>query len=167
MGFAESVRTCFRRYATFSGRASRSEFWWWVLFVVGMSVVLGLADRMLFGADPVTGRAPRRLSGVFNLLVLLPWLAVAFRRMHDSGRPGWYYFAPLLVSVGLMFVLLSGIVIATATDVDPTGVSLLVGGVGAAATMVIHLCMVVLMIWWLTRPSDPGENRYGPPPVPR
>jgi uncharacterized membrane protein YhaH (DUF805 family) len=85
MDITEAIKTCFSKYATFKGRASRSEYWWWTLFVVLATV----------GASLVSDR----LSGLVSLGTLLPFLAVAARRLHDIGKSGWWQlvgFIPLL-----------------------------------------------------------------------
>ena len=70
MTFSESVSTCFRKYATFEGRASRSEYWWFVLF----SAVLG--------AIPA-------LDAIAGIVLFIPGMAVCCRRLHDRGKSGW------------------------------------------------------------------------------
>jgi uncharacterized membrane protein YhaH (DUF805 family) len=85
MDIVEAVKTCFSKYATFSGRASRPEYWWWTLFVILGSVATAMVSDLL--------------SGLFSLAVLVPFLAVAARRLHDIGRSGWWQlvgFIPLL-----------------------------------------------------------------------
>lgn len=85
MDLFEAIKSCFTRYATFSGRASRSEFWWWALFVLLGSIGTAMVS------DTV--------SGLFALGTLLPYLAVAARRLHDIGKSGWWQlvgFIPLL-----------------------------------------------------------------------
>ncbi len=85
MDFFEAIKSGFTRYATFSGRASRSEYWWWALFVLLASIGTAMIS------DTV--------SGLFALGTLLPFLAVASRRLHDMGRSGWWQlvgFIPLL-----------------------------------------------------------------------
>lgn len=91
MKFGESIGTCFSRYATFDGRASKSEFWWFILF----TVIVGAA----FGAfsEP--------LAAVFQLGVLLPSLAVGARRLHDTNRSGWLQFLWLLPVVGWIILI--------------------------------------------------------------
>lgn len=92
MTFGESIQTCFSKYADFSGRASRSEYWWWVLFV--------------FLATVVTGIVSDKLSALFSLAVMLPGLAVGARRLHDIDKSGWLqllYFIPLLGWVILVY----------------------------------------------------------------
>ena len=85
MTFGESISICFKKYATFEGRASRSEYWWFFLFTV-----LGSAAAGIIG---------QAFSGLFSLAVLLPSLAVGARRLHDTDRSGWFlllWFIPLI-----------------------------------------------------------------------
>lgn len=91
MTFGESIRTCFSKYATFDGRASRPEFWWFFLF-------------SWLGAV-ATGMVSETLSGLFSLAVLLPSLAVGARRLHDTNRSGWFLLLWLVPLVGWIFVL--------------------------------------------------------------
>ncbi len=84
MTFTESIKTCFTKYATFDGRASRSEFWWWSLFTFLASAAAGLISGTL--------------SQLFSLAVLLPSLAVSARRLHDTDRSAWFlllWFIPV------------------------------------------------------------------------
>ena len=83
------------QYADFSGRAIRSQFWYFVLFSFIISFVLGIVDGMLFGRQI--------LSMIFNLAVLIPSIAIAVRRLHDLGKTGWWYL--------LIFVPLIGIIV--------------------------------------------------------
>jgi uncharacterized membrane protein YhaH (DUF805 family) len=93
-----------RNYAEFSGRARRKEYWMFVLINAVVVIVLGLIDRVLFGANtPV-------LSGLYSLGVLIPTLAVTFRRLHDTGRSAWWLLIGLIPLIGgivlLVFYLL-------------------------------------------------------------
>jgi uncharacterized membrane protein YhaH (DUF805 family) len=99
--FADAVKICFSKYATFSGRASRSEYWWFVLFIALSSVALGLAAVML-GADEETVEAVLWL-GFF--VVFLPYLAVAVRRLHDVSMSGWWLVIWLFPFVGGIVLL--------------------------------------------------------------
>jgi uncharacterized membrane protein YhaH (DUF805 family) len=91
MTFQDAIRICFSKYAEFGGRASRSEYWWFVLFVL-------LAGTALSVISP-------KLAMVFYLATLLPSLAVATRRLHDTRRSGWWQLVALVPIVGV-FVLL-------------------------------------------------------------
>lgn len=90
MTFFDAVRACLTQYAEFNGRASRSEFWWFVLFVV-------LVTAMLSYLHEAAG-------SMFLIAVLLPLLAAGSRRLHDTGRSGWWQLF-LLVPVGGIVVL--------------------------------------------------------------
>ena len=91
MMFIESVRTCFIRYADFSGCASRSEFWWWVLF----NIIAGTAlDVVSFN-----------ISMAFFIVTLLPYMAVTTRRLHDTDRGGWLQLVGLVPIVGWILII--------------------------------------------------------------
>ncbi len=92
MTFMESIDICFKKYADFNGRASRAEFWWWILFTFICSAVL----------TPVS----EYVAGLFQLVVLVPTLAVSWRRLHDIGRAGGFFFIGLIPLVGWIFVLI-------------------------------------------------------------
>lgn len=99
-----------RKYATFSGRSRRSEYWYFFLFYLLIVLALGLLDAML-GTAGAAGELGL-LSGVFVLAMLLPSLAVGARRLHDIGRSGWWLlisFVPLIGAVILLvFALRDG-----------------------------------------------------------
>jgi uncharacterized membrane protein YhaH (DUF805 family) len=102
MNFQDAVRNVLSNYATFSGRAPRSEFWWWVLAVLIAVLVAGLLDSLLFGGSD-GGFQP--LSTVLGLGVILPNLAVAVRRLHDTHRTGWWFMIGLVPVIGLRGLL--------------------------------------------------------------
>ena len=99
MSFTEAIRVCLSKYVTFSGRARRSEFWFWSLFAVCIGVVAGIID-LIVGFSIATW--------VAYLGLLLPGIAVTIRRLHDTSRSGWFYllcFVPFGGFVVLYFVL--------------------------------------------------------------
>lgn len=101
MTFNEAVRTCFQKYITIEGRARRSEYWWFFLFLIAMSLVLSFVDDLLFGPDFGI------LGSLFGLGVFLPAICVAIRRLHDRDMSGWWallYFIPLLGSLILLVI---------------------------------------------------------------
>ncbi len=124
----QAVRRFFKKYATFSGRASRSEFWWWALVSVVVATVLYVISLLLGGAgttvDPATGQAAFGpgytvgvvLSGIWALATLVPWLALSWRRFHDTNRSGAFYFLMLIPFVGSLIVL-----VMLALPSDPAG----------------------------------------------
>jgi len=91
MTFAESIRTCFNKYADFNGTASRSEFWWFMLFIVLVGAALSLLSTTL--------------ASLFYLAVLLPDLAVGARRLHDTGKSGWWQLL-LIVPLGVIVLII-------------------------------------------------------------
>ncbi|UYZ64188.1 DUF805 domain-containing protein [Hymenobacter weizhouensis] len=74
------------KYATFSGRARRAEYWYFTLFHVIISFVLGFIDGILFQRQVI--------SALYGLAVIIPGIAVAVRRMHDVGKSGWFILIP-------------------------------------------------------------------------
>jgi uncharacterized membrane protein YhaH (DUF805 family) len=98
-GFQESVRTVFNRYATFTGRSRRPEYWWFVLFNIIVSLVLGIIDGVVFGGEVGV------LGAIYNLAVLVPSLAVGVRRLHDTGRTGWWLLIALVPLIGIIVLI--------------------------------------------------------------
>jgi uncharacterized membrane protein YhaH (DUF805 family) len=134
MTFTQAVRSGFSNYVTFSGRARRSEFWFWFLFAIIVGVVAALLDSMLFpsmmdvqtemgdGVASVNAQGGP-ISALVSLGLFLPGLAVSVRRLHDVDRSGWW--------VLLAFIPLIGI--------------------------------IVLIVWWATEGTR-GPNRFGGDP---
>ncbi len=136
MGFPESVRTCFGKFADFQGRASRSEFWWFFLFSVLVSLGLTIPLYVLMAIAAAVGDngAGAGLAAVISIIwsivvviitivLLIPLLAVGARRLHDYGQSAWFLL--------LYFV--------------PCG------------------NLVLIVLWALG--GTPGDNPYGPRPV--
>ena len=84
-------------YTDFNGHANRPQYWYFVLFVFIISLVLGIIDSILFG---------RQILGlIFSLAILVPSIGLGVRRLHDLGRPGWWYFGVLIPIVGPIALL--------------------------------------------------------------
>ncbi|WP_026437950.1 DUF805 domain-containing protein [Acidovorax sp. JHL-9] len=90
MDFVQAIQSCLGQYATFSGRASRSEYWWFFLFQVIVMIVASLLGDMVYA--------------LASLALLLPALAVGTRRLHDIGRTGWWQLL-LLSGIGFLVLL--------------------------------------------------------------
>jgi uncharacterized membrane protein YhaH (DUF805 family) len=97
VSFTEAISDAFSKYATFSGRSSRSAYWWFYLFGILVGIAAFLIDLALGTSGIIYG-----LSG---LALLLPSLAVFFRRLHDSGHSGWWWLIALLPIVGAIVLL--------------------------------------------------------------
>jgi uncharacterized membrane protein YhaH (DUF805 family) len=95
MTFGDAIRTGFAKYFNFAERAVPSEFWYWVLFTILVSIVTAVVDAMWFpDFYPISP-----LTDLFGLATLLPGLAVSVRRLHDTNRSGWWillWFIPLI-----------------------------------------------------------------------
>jgi uncharacterized membrane protein YhaH (DUF805 family) len=92
-----------KKYAVFSGRARRREYWFFVLFNILISIALGLVDLAIGTFDEDSGIG--LLGGIYALAVLLPSIAVAVRRLHDTGRSGWWFLLVLIPLVGPLVLL--------------------------------------------------------------
>ena len=141
MSFTESVRTCFKKYATLSGRASRAEFWWFILFnnliaillfVVSAVFMIYALVHQLHGTEPQKGAMVAfgattvifmLIAQTLQLALLVPNICVLVRRFHDTGHSGYEIFYALIPLVGVVYCLV--------------------------------LCL---------QPSEEGDNKYGPNP---
>lgn len=137
MSFTDSIRTCFSKFATFDGRATRSEFWWFYLFTVLVAMAGYIPILILTIIGAASADSSGAVSAVFTIITVILWiiyfifvialyvplLAVGCRRLHDRGQSGWLQL--------LMLV--------------PCGT-------------------IVLIVFWVMEGS-PGDNMYGPKPV--
>lgn len=113
MGFTESVKTVFSKFATFSGRASRSEFWWFYLFnslAWLVFSVIGSIFGSIFGGGDAGGVLAGSgiglvLSLIYSLVAIVPTISVLVRRLHDTGRSGWHYWWCLIPIAGPIILL--------------------------------------------------------------
>jgi uncharacterized membrane protein YhaH (DUF805 family) len=96
MNFGQAIKSGFSNYVNFSGRAIRSEYWYWVLFIVLAEIVTAIIDYVL-GYQVTTT--------LFGLAVLLPGLAVTIRRLHDLDRTGWWFLLAFIPIVGWIILI--------------------------------------------------------------
>ena len=101
MGFGDAVRTCFSKYADFTGRASRPEYWWFFLSYIIVYIV-----ALIIGSSIKASW----LALIPLLAYIIPLISAAVRRLHDTGRSGWWYFISLIPLVGtiILIVFLAG-----------------------------------------------------------
>lgn len=171
MSFGEAIKCVFSKYATFSGRARRSEYWYFYLFTFLVSLV--------FEFIPYVGL----LSFIWTLAIIIPSIAVTVRRFHDIGKSGWNYlfFAiPELLFFGyiISFVFLSfkdlidaGIDSNNIADNTETVGKIVANNIVSSGSLVtfgiysfILIVSIILWLVWMTRDSQPGENKWGPNP---
>ena len=141
------MQSSLRQYVTWRGRASRSEYWWFYLFTILVSIVTGILDSVL---------GTEALSNLASLALLLPSLAVTVRRLHDSGKSAWWLLAtvvPIVLALGLMVAGLIAVLGRSEAWAPLVGTGIVLG-LGALVTTVVLMCL----------PSTPGPNSYGPSP---
>jgi uncharacterized membrane protein YhaH (DUF805 family) len=167
MTFTQAVRSALSSYATFSGRARRSEYWWYYLFTVLVSIVTSVVDGVLhttFSNDIGI------VGSITSLALLLPTLAVTVRRLHDTGRTGWWILLPLVPLVATIVVGFADVLAAlSGGDANRSPLS-------APLTVLLVVCALltlaafVTFLVFLCLDSQPGPNKYGAspkqPPVP-
>ncbi|KPA21659.1 Inner membrane protein YhaH [Shimia sp. SK013] len=186
MTLLQNTLHCFKNALHFSGRAPKRDFWQFIWFIVLGMVICIIVNSMINGPIVTTTYAlgpdgqpagnPLKTTthynsglfgNIFGLACLLPWLAVSWRRLHDIGKPGYFGFLPWLAWIALIF----------AVTVAHTGLTEFMtqmsetGRVNVPTTVPVGLTvffsffgLVGLVIYWLTRPSQPGPNKYGPNP---
>ena len=116
MSFGQAVSSVLLyKYATFSGRARRSEYWWWYLFVTLVFVVAQILDRAVGLTYSDTTLYGGWIATIAAIVFLIPNLAVAVRRLHDTGRTGWWLLIGLIPVIGF-FVLLYFFVLDSEND---------------------------------------------------
>jgi uncharacterized membrane protein YhaH (DUF805 family) len=138
-----------KRYADFSGRSSRAEYWWFYLAYIISAVVLQILTR---------------ISSIFGLLVLLylaliiPFIAVAVRRLHDIDRTGWWLLAP-----AVPYLVGAVMIIPTLMNAGTGGQSF--PGFGMAGIfLAIGVVLAIVVFVFSVLPGTRGSNRYGPDP---
>jgi uncharacterized membrane protein YhaH (DUF805 family) len=153
-------RPILEKYADFSGRAPRAELWWFVLALVIAYVVAAIIESILGMRHMIAGMYGP-LSCLLWLATIIPSIAVGVRRLHDTGRPGWWVLLPLIPE-GLMIVMAlatAGAVVAGGGATAAMGGFALTGLLG----LIARVGGIVLLIFYVL-PSTPGDNRYGPNP---
>jgi uncharacterized membrane protein YhaH (DUF805 family) len=98
MTFSTAVRTCLQKYVTFSGRAARSEYWFFFLFQLA-AIIIGMIVDAVLGTQMI-------VYALVVLALLLPTLAVGIRRLHDTNRSGWWILLGFVPIVGAIVLLI-------------------------------------------------------------
>lgn len=146
-----------KKYADFSGRAPRAEFWWFYLFTVIIYVVATIIDSII--GSQVLG--PYGVVACLAFLgLLLPYLGVSVRRLHDTDRTGWWMLGPLVpYAIGL--AMMGPAVMNAMAAGDPTAMS----GLGTAMLFLLlgGILGIVLLVFFLL-PGTTGANKYGDDP---
>lgn len=161
--FVEAAKVCLSKYATFSGRASRSEFWFFYLFYILIVMVAQVIDIAIIAAIAASG-VPFFIP-IFSFIVILgmilPQLAVSWRRLHDIDRTGWWLGGAMLASIAFYAVIIGFVVVADAGGGDlpsepPVGFFVAFG-----LFMLLSLAYgITIFIFYLTK-GTLGPNRFG------
>jgi uncharacterized membrane protein YhaH (DUF805 family) len=152
-----------KKYAVFSGRAPRAEYWWFYLGTLVVSIPLSIIDELVGKVGTISP-----LSSLFSLVTFIPWLAVTVRRLHDTNRSGWWL---LVLTLPIMVVVAAAVAIL-GTSFTPggsgafagaSGSALIVMAVAVVAMLVAGIAMLVFMVTAGTEgPNDYGPDPYGP-----
>ena len=176
MTMIESVKTCLSKYATFSGRASRSEFWWLILFWLLVGSALSFIDGLVFapatfdvGSSSGDLELQYGFSTVFGLSVFIPLCAVFSRRLHDAGHSLVTGVATLLLPIPLLFLIMVvtiGLGFGDITLLGPDqSMFERMRGIVIFAVMVIPVLIPLVVLYWLVRKSENDANQFGPNPL--
>lgn len=193
MSIVEAVKVCLRKYVGFSGRASRAEFWKFVLGIFLASIAAAIANILIFG--PVTENqfvvhttaqgttqnlqrtvqyGPGPFSTLLGLAILLPFLAAANRRLHDIGRPGWHLVLPWGVAILLLAISLFAFRVSVPVSEEIRAAFPSIGETMTVpqpplpfflASWLVGFATIILSIVWLARRGQPEPNLYGPSPI--
>ena len=142
MTFTETIKNCFSKYVTFSGRASRSEFWYFMLFCLLVNTILSLFDGFVLGMSSI-----QLASLMFVLVIFLPSIRATTRRLHDGNHRGWWqliWLAPIPVFIAAYGLKMSDLMVVV--------------GIAMIA------CVVMLLVWLIAKGSE-GDNRFGSNPL--
>lgn len=182
--FRQAVGECFSKYADFTGRSRRSEYWWFGLFtlllmaipLIALNVVALVFEGTLHVDPDKVGPTTQALDAIFLvvlglmcLFLLIPSLAVQTRRLHDTGRSGWWLVAGILASVAYsiaeLFVM--GSVADHSTSIHNISHAFGVSTIGALIMLLLYLVQVgisIAIFIFCLIDSQRGENMYGPSP---
>ncbi len=160
-----------RKFAVFSGRASRSEYWWWALISFAISIVLQLVGSVITGGSLFMNASnptfdvraillPLIPSLVWSVVVIVPSLALAIRRLHDTNRSGWWYLLALPSLVGGLLVLASlrSLEPEQLALGDPSGLAFgpLIGG--SVLIFVGGVGSIILLVFFILGPNPAGAR---------
>ena len=164
VGFGEAITLFFKNYVNFSGRSTRSEFWYAYLF----TLILGMGVGMLSGILTValgddSNVVSSVLDGIEGLVLFLPNLSIGVRRLHDVGKSGWWMFSSFAVYIIIIIGVLSSIGVYTSTA-GASGLGMLSGLICLCSVCALVFGIMLIIFW--CRPSV-GPNKWGNPARPK
>ncbi len=103
MSFSQAISSGFKNYAVFSGRATRSAFWWFYLFTIIVGIAISLIENAM-GSSGLAGGLGI-ISIIWTLAVILPIVGLVIRRLHDTDQSGWWWLSMLGFGVGVIVLI--------------------------------------------------------------
>jgi len=149
MDIITAVKSVYSKYATFSGRASRAEYWYFFLFTIIAGAALSAIESTLATA--------------FSIANLVPNLAVAVRRLHDTNRSGKLIVALILVEVVLFLVIVVSFIAGISGAIGGNENVATGGGVGVLVGVALFVVLAIYWIYLMAKRGDAGPNRFGDP----
>ena len=153
----DAVKLFFKNYFNFTGRASRSEFWWFYLAYLIVAVVIMIAEGLAKGVDYAGSGVA---SNLFTLTTLIGWLSLTARRLQDRGHSGWWQLANVIPQIlflipyfDFLFSIMDGGPINTGAGIAASIFGIIAFGTGV--TMIVFLCL----------PPKDDENKWGRNPL--
>ena len=148
MNFQNAIKTCIKKkYANFSGRASKSEYWWFFLFCILAGVASQLLDVVVLGQSIWVNYGP--INIIVNLILIIPILSAGARRLHDTNKSGWWQLLGLIglaISYYQKDMLTKGLITSSYFILS-----------------FLALGTYILLIVWLASKGEKKKNRFGPP----
>jgi len=150
MGPIDALQSVLQNYAEFSGRATRSEYWWFVaIWTLAYIIVL------------VIQRNKTKLPEIgFYVVTIVPAMSVSFRRLQDAGHSGWWS----LLELAILGALFAALIVSLPAQDGATSQQAASFGPLAATSTVLFLLATLGICWHFALPSQPGPNQYGPNP---
>ena len=148
MNFQNAIKTCIKKkYANFSGRASKSEYWWFFLFCILAGVASQLLDVVVLGQSIWVNYGT--INIIVNLILIIPILSAGARRLHDTNKSGWWQLLGLIglaISYYQKDMLTKGLITSSYFILS-----------------FLALGTYILLIVWLASKGEKKKNRFGPP----
>ena len=147
MDLITAIKTCFKKYFVFNGRAKRSEYWWFFLFYILVGVASQFLDEVVLGHSFWINYGP--IGTIVNLILIIPILSAGARRLHDINRSGWWQLLILIVLAVVYYqkgMLTKGLITSS-----------------YFITLFLALGIYILLIVWLASKGEKKKNRFGPP----
>ena len=145
MDLITAIKTCFKKYFVFKGRAKRSEYWWFFLFYILAGVASQLLDVVVLGQSFWINYGP--INTIVNLILIIPILSAGARRLHDTNRSGWWQLLSLI-----------GLAIAYYQK------DMLTNGLITSSYFILWILALgiyILLIVWLASEGKKKKNKFG------